>query len=222
MPSVKTPRKSTFTDMTPFVDVAFLILTFFIMATKFKPPEPVEITTPNSVSSAILKDADAVMITMDKNNKIYYSVSVASPADAGIIDQIINTVNTEQKLNLTPEEIANFKKTTSIGVPFNQLKTLLSTPIEQQRTLVQPGIPVDTTGGQLTYWIQYSKQAFAGHQLNYMIKGDDNAKYPTFNNVISALKRNEQFKYNLITTPEEAPQGTELYKERHSGKKPAK
>lgn len=222
MPSVKTPRKSTFTDMTPFVDVAFLILTFFIMATKFKPPEPVEITTPNSVSSAILKDADAVMITMDKNNKIYYSVSVASPSDQGIIDEIINTVNKEQNLNLSPEEIANFRRTFSIGVPFSQLKELLSKSEEEQRKLIQPGIPVDTTGGQLTYWIQYSKQAFAGHQLNYMIKGDDNAKYPTFNNVITALKRNEQFKYNLITTPEEAPKGTELYKERQGAKKPAK
>lgn len=222
MPSVKTPRKSTFTDMTPFVDVAFLILTFFIMATKFKPPEPVEITTPKSVSSSMLKDADAVLITMDKDNKVYYSVSVASPSDKGIIDEIINIVNKEQNLNLTPEEIANFSRTFSIGVPFSQLKSLLSKPQDQQRTLVQPGIPVDTTGGQLTYWIQYSKQAFAGHQLNYMIKGDDNAKYPTFNNVISALKRNEQFKYNLITTPEEAPPGTALYKERQSGKKPAK
>ncbi|HRO70510.1 MAG TPA: biopolymer transporter ExbD, partial [Chitinophagaceae bacterium] len=40
--------------MTPFVDIAFLILSFFIMATKFKPPEPVEITTPNSVSAGEL------------------------------------------------------------------------------------------------------------------------------------------------------------------------
>jgi biopolymer transport protein ExbD len=51
MPSVKIPKKSTDTDMTPFVDVAFLILSFFMLATKFKPPEPVEITTPNSVST---------------------------------------------------------------------------------------------------------------------------------------------------------------------------
>ena len=51
MPSAKIPRRSTDTDMTPFVDIAFLILSFFIMATKFKPPEPVEITTPGSVLS---------------------------------------------------------------------------------------------------------------------------------------------------------------------------
>ncbi|HWJ26286.1 MAG TPA: biopolymer transporter ExbD, partial [Flavisolibacter sp.] len=62
MPSVKIPRKSTSTDMTPFVDVPFLILSFFMLATKFKPPEPVKISTPHSVSSAQLKDQDAVLI----------------------------------------------------------------------------------------------------------------------------------------------------------------
>ena len=46
MPVLKYQR-STFVDMTPFVDVAFLILTFFIMATKFKPPDPVEVNTPS-------------------------------------------------------------------------------------------------------------------------------------------------------------------------------
>ena len=62
MPSVKIPKKSTNVDMTPFVDVAFLILTFFIMATKFKPPSPVEVTTPSSVSADKYPDNDAVMI----------------------------------------------------------------------------------------------------------------------------------------------------------------
>ncbi|HVT84970.1 MAG TPA: biopolymer transporter ExbD [Chitinophagaceae bacterium] len=222
MPSVKIQKKSTVTDMTPFVDVAFLILTFFIMATKFKPPEPVEITTPSSVSSAKLQEDDVVLITMDKNNKVYFSASVASPQDQGIIDDIIQTANKEQNLNLSPEEMANFRKTFSIGVPFNQVKSLLATPADQQKNLAQPGIPVDTTGGQLTYWIQYAKQAFAGKRLNYLIKGDNNAKFPTFDNVIAALKRNDQFKYNLITSPEEAPAGTELYKERHSDKKTSK
>ena len=74
MPSVKMPRKSTDTDMTPFVDIAFLILSFFIMATKFKPPEPVQITTPNSVSSQDLPENDAVLITIDSTNRVFFSV----------------------------------------------------------------------------------------------------------------------------------------------------
>ena len=56
MAKAKIQKKSTDTDMTPFVDVAFLILSFFIMATKFKPAEPVPIETPNSVSSQTMPD----------------------------------------------------------------------------------------------------------------------------------------------------------------------
>ena len=56
MPHVKIVKKSTDTDMTPFVDIAFLILSFFIMATKFKPPEAVEIKTPASVFLLMAKD----------------------------------------------------------------------------------------------------------------------------------------------------------------------
>ena len=99
MPSVKIPRKSTDFDMTPFVDIAFLILSFFMLATKFKPPEPVEITTPNSVSSEPLPENDAVMITIDKNDKVYFSIF--SEKDPGVFDQIIKDLNTQKNLNLT-------------------------------------------------------------------------------------------------------------------------
>src|SRR5687767_1467297 len=109
MPSVKIPRKSTDTDMTPFVDIAFLILTFFIMATKFKPPEPVEITTPNSVSSQALPENDAVLIVIDKDDKVYFSVF--SGKDPAVYDQIIGSINTSRNLGLTPTEMANFRKT---------------------------------------------------------------------------------------------------------------
>lgn len=217
MPSVKIPRKSTDFDMTPFVDVAFLILSFFMLATKFKPQEVVEITTPNSVSSDKLAEGqDAVMVEMDKDNRVFFSVSIASSQDMGIMDNIIQTVNDEKKLGLSNVEMANFRKTTAVGVPFSQLKSLLDVPANDQHNLKMPGIPVDTTGGELTYWIQYAKQAFAGHRLIYLIKGDDNAKFPTFDNIISALKRNGENKYNLVTSPEEAPPGTELYKQRHA------
>jgi biopolymer transport protein ExbD len=213
MPSVKIPKKSTFVDMTPFVDVAFLILTFFIMATKFKPPEPVTINTPNSVSTKELPDNNAVLISIDKEGKVYFTV--LSDKDKSIYDEVINSVNTTRNLGLTPAEKANYRKTYMVGVPFTQLKGLLDYSQDQQKDIKQPGIPVDTTGGDLTFWLQAAKSAFAGQALQYMIKGDNNSKYPVFKNVIAALKANDEFKYKLITAPEEAPAGTDLYKERH-------
>lgn len=212
MPSIKIPKKSTFVDMTPFVDVAFLILTFFIMATKFKPPEPVEVNTPKSVSTQELPESNAVLITIDKEGHVYFTV--LSQKDQSVFGSIVNDLNSARNLGLSPAEKSNYAKTYIVGVSFSQLKQLLAMPADQQKTLKQPGIPVDTTGGELTYWIQSAKSAFAGQKLQYLIKGDNNSKYPVFKNVIEALKKNDVYKYNLITAPEDAPPGTELYEER--------
>src|SRR4030095_4418532 len=138
MPHVKLARKSTDTDMTPFVDIAFLILSFFIMATKFKPAEPVKVTTPNSVSSDILKEADAMLITLDKENKVYICVGVKS--DRGKLDEIIQGINTTRNLGLTPAEMANFKDAEIIGVPFSQLKGLLALPKAEQKKVTKGGV----------------------------------------------------------------------------------
>ena len=218
MPSVKIPRKSTVVDMTPFVDVAFLILTFFIMATKFKPPEPVEVTTPNSVSSDALPESDAVMITIDKDGKVYFTAFAEK--DPGVLDQLMKGVSDTRQLNLSNNEIVNFRKTPMVGVPFSQLKAFLQVPAEEQKNVKQAGIPLDSTGGELTYWIQSAKSAFAGRKLKFLIKGDNESKYPVFKMVIDALRRNEEFKYNLVTAPEDAPSGSELYNKR-KGIKPA-
>jgi biopolymer transport protein ExbD len=221
MPSVKIPKKSTATDMTPFVDIAFLILSFFIMATKFKPPEPVEIKTPGSVLSQKLPENNAVMITIDSSDKVYFSV--LSEKDKAKFDDIIKGVNATQNLNLTAAEMANFKKTYAVGVPFAGLKQLLGMDEKEQAKLRQPGIPVlDTLNNQLTWWIQAAKSAFAGEKLNYLIKGDGKSKYPTFEAVIAALKKNEEFKYNLVTSLDDIPQGTELYKREAAGEKDLK
>ncbi|HUR66903.1 MAG TPA: biopolymer transporter ExbD [Chitinophagaceae bacterium] len=212
MPSVKIPRKSTDTDMTPFVDIAFLILSFFIMATKFKPPEPVEITTPGSVLSQKLPENNAVLITIDSSNKVYFSV--LSEKDKSKYDEIINDINTSQNLGLTPAEISNFKQTYMLGVPFGGVKQLLSTPANDQAKLKQPGIPVlDTTNNQLIWWIGAAKRAFAGQKgFKYLIKGDGLSKYPAFEAVVSALKKNEEFKYNLVTSLDDVPGGSEFEK----------
>ena len=179
MPSVKLPRKSTDTDMTPFVDVAFLILSFFMLATKFKPPEPVPITTPGSVLSQKLPENNAVMIIVDSTDRVFFSV--LSEKDKTKFDAVIQEINSSQTLNLSNAEMANFRKTFAVGVPFGNLKQLLALDSKEQASLKQPGIPVlDSANNQLFWWIAAAKKAFAGEKLNYLIKGDGNSKYPAF------------------------------------------
>jgi len=212
MPSVKIPKKSTNVDMTPFVDVAFLILTFFIMATKFKPPSPVEVITPSSVSSEKYPDNDAILITIDKDSKVYFTVM---SEDSKVQDALISTINASKNLNLTKSEADNFKKLGMIGVPFTQVKALLQTDAAQLKDYKFTGIPMDSTGGELTVWINAAKKAFVASgkkKMGFLVKGDNDSKYPAFKEVIDALRKNEEFKYQLVTAPEKADKDTEYGK----------
>ncbi|HRN46777.1 MAG TPA: biopolymer transporter ExbD [Niabella sp.] len=210
-------KASTDTDMTPFVDVAFLILAFFIMATKFKPAEPVPITTPNSVSSQPLPDNNAVMISIDKDDKVYFSIM--SKSDKQKPFDLIVEASKLRNIPLTTEDVNSYRDGDMIGMPFSKLKGFFDLPHDQQLKYKQEGIPVlDSATAELTYWIAAAKQVFAGEQLKILIKGDAVSKYPVFKAVVDALKKNDEQKYNLVTSPEEAPQGTDLYKERLQGK----
>ena len=215
MPHIKMARKSTDTDMTPFVDIAFLILSFFIMATQFKPPEPVPVETPGSVSSAILSDKDnAMLITIDQDSKVY--INIASKKEPARLKDVIMGINQSRNLNLSEAEMQNFTKAPIVGVPFSQLKGYLDLSPADQEKVKQAGIPVlDTLNNELIWWIAETKKAFAGEKLLYLVKGDNKSKYPSFEAVINAFRKNEQFKYNLVTSQEGAPEGTELYKERN-------
>jgi biopolymer transport protein ExbD len=216
MPSVKLPRKSTDTDMTPFVDIAFLILSFFIMATKFKPPEPVKVETPNSVSSKILEESNAMLITIDPTSKVFVNISSPKDKNGDKLRQVITGLNTSRNLGLSGTEIESFVKAPIIGVPFSSIKAFLQLSPAEQEKYPQPGIPVlDSLNNELVWWVAETKKAFAGGKLLYLVKGDNNSKYPAFEAIINAFRRNEEFKYNLITSREEAPEGTALYKERN-------
>jgi len=60
--------------MTPMVDVAFLLLTFFMLTTQFKPPEEVQIVLPSSHSPIKLPESDVAIITVNKGGALYMSV----------------------------------------------------------------------------------------------------------------------------------------------------
>ena len=120
MPKHKIARKSTAVDMTAMCDVSFLLLTFFMLATKFKPPDPVEVMTPASISDTKIAETDLMMITIDKNGRVFFDMDgVQTKLD------LIETINRDKNLGLTAVEKRNFSLSSGIGVPFNQLKALL-------------------------------------------------------------------------------------------------
>jgi biopolymer transport protein ExbD len=212
MARAKLPRKSTTVDMTAMCDVAFLLLAFFILATKFKPPEALKVDTPNSVSTKIVLDKDVVQVTIDKNGKVYFSVSESNPNQKA---DILDDINTSKNLGLSAEEKKNFTHTPNayIGVPFSQLKAFLDKSPEDLKNVILAGIPVlDSNNNEMVDWFRAAATAFAGTKMNIVVKGDDASKYPSFGGVIWALKRNDLMKFQIVTNPVAVPVGTELYK----------
>jgi biopolymer transport protein ExbD len=210
MPRLKVPRKSTSVDMTAMCDVAFLLLSFFILTTKFKPAEALAVTTPKSVSTNPAEQKKVVMITMDKKGSVYLSLSDdAEEQKQTIIDQI----DKQKGLALSAAEKKSFMRSGFyVGVPFNQLKSYLDQSPDQQAKVNATGIPVtDTLNNELQTWMAAANSAFQGAKMNLLVKGDNDAKYPSFKGVIDAFKKNEIFKFQMITDPEGVPPGTELY-----------
>lgn len=71
MPKIKKRRIGVSIDNTPLVDVGFLLLTFFMLTTQFKPPEEVQIILPSSHSAFKLPDSDVMTITISEDNRLF-------------------------------------------------------------------------------------------------------------------------------------------------------
>jgi biopolymer transport protein ExbD len=211
MGRAKLPRKSTNIDMTAMCDVAFLLLSFFILATKFKPPEALSVVTPSSVSTKTAPEKDVVMVTIDKDGKVYLSLSDNNVAEK---KDMIEALNTSKNLGLTPAEKNNFIAIPNayIGAPFSQLKSYLDKNPADLAHVVKPGIPaVDSTNNEMIDWFKAAVDAFQGKKMNVLVKGDDASKYPSLQGVIIALKKNDLMKFQVVTSPVPAPVGSELY-----------
>jgi len=212
MGRAKLPRKSTTIDMTAMCDVAFLLLSFFILTTKFKPSEAIAVTTPSSVSSKVAPNKDFVLITIDKDGKVFLTID-----DKQKRETIANSLNATRNLGI---DVAAFKSTNFVGASFSGLKSFLSLTEENRKGDQLPGIPCkDSTDNELIVWMQVVNEAYAGTKRDLLLKGDNVAKYPAFKNVLTAFKRNNIQKFQMVTNPENAPAGSELFQKSMSGEK---
>lgn len=210
------PRKSTLIDMTAMCDVAFLLLTFFMLATKFKPDEPVAVVTPSSINTQLLPDANVILLTIDKDGRVFFSMD-----DQPKRKQLIEDLNTNFKLNLTPTEIRSFQIGSSIGTDFKNLGKVLSMTADQRKnSKAEMGIPMDSTNNELAIWIEYARAVQGNNnKLKYCIKADNETPYPVIKRVLDTFKEKKIQKLNLVTNLEAKPAGSAaaLFEEQNQG-----
>ncbi|WP_294199311.1 biopolymer transporter ExbD [Chryseobacterium sp. sg2396] len=200
MARVKPKRHGVVTDMTAMCDVAFLLLTFFILTTQFKKPDVEQIKPPSSISEKLLPDASLMTINATPDGKFYFQ-----PVDNGSERvQLLENMGKKYGVTFDNNEKTAFKKVQAIGVPMNQLKSYLDLPDDEQKSFKSPtGIPMDSTNKQLVDWVKESLAVNPGYKL--AIKGDVTTQYPKVKSLFEGLRDIDFLKFWLITSQEGKP-----------------
>jgi biopolymer transport protein ExbD len=80
---VRAKKSSTKIDMTPMVDLAFLLLTFFILTTTFNKPKTMEVNMPDKVldekEQTKVNEKDILNLVLGENNKIHWWIGLTPP-----------------------------------------------------------------------------------------------------------------------------------------------
>ncbi|HPW98380.1 MAG TPA: biopolymer transporter ExbD [Flavobacterium sp.] len=205
MAKVKMSKKSTSIDMTAMCDVAFLLLTFFILTATAKTPEPLPVETPNSTVQTKLPETGLVTITIGKSdgkNQVFFGMK-----DRDVRVGALEYMSEKYGVTFTDKQKAQFELVEEFGVPIEQLGSILDMKAaDRAKVGVQSGIPLDSIGEnkqQLQDWIQYARKANidrgATKELDFAIKGDAKEEYPQIKQIMDILQNQKINNFNLVT-----------------------
>ncbi len=216
MPKHKPKRGAPTIDMTAMCDVAFLLLTFFMLTAKAKPQETFVIDTPSSVSQTKLPEAGTLTIMVGKDGRIFLDMTGQHTRKS-----LIDDVSSRFQIPMSEEEKMLFANSGSFGVPRQKLRQWLNLD-KADRDKISTGIPVDTADvnkSELADWIHNARLAQfrmkqdgkVKEEYVMVVKADKDTPYPAIQKVVNTLVDINVNKFNLITNMEEDPNklGTE-------------
>lgn len=185
--------------MTPMVDLGFLLVTFFMMMTQFAPLDPVKVAIPHSSADTKLPETNVIKILVSKDGGVFFMMDRMNK-----LKSLGENLNARWNLGFSEEELVQFSRQTSFGVPASGLRQFLAMSPSEQKNMFLPGIPVESGKNELADWLVYAKAA--NPQAKIVIKGDRLAPYPVIKKVMDTLQDCEINKFSLITDTEKKEQ----------------
>lgn len=151
MAKIKMPKSNPSLDMTPMVDLAFLLVTFFMLTATSRVTEPVIVDTPSSISDKLLPE-NVMLISIDEKGRPFYNIN-----NADVRQQTLERMGQQYKIKFTDAEKKRFAGMTSFGVPMAQLKEYINMDDPQRILVKSPGIPHDSLNNELGDWVQFGR-----------------------------------------------------------------
>ncbi|MCX7728288.1 MAG: biopolymer transporter ExbD [Bacteroidia bacterium] len=214
MPKVSLKKPSPSLDMTPMVDLAFLLVTFFMLTASFREAEPVVIDPPGSHSDKLLPE-NYILVNIDALGRPFFGIS-NNQAKEKTLGRMLQKYN----IQLTEKQKKEFMKLSVFGVDIKQLPQYLEMSDAERQKFKTAGIPNDSLNPQLKEWILYAaqeanavyleakekakekKQDFKMEKPRYAIKADQKTKYIAVKKVIDTFTDIKIYRFNLITSYE--------------------
>ncbi|MDP4595664.1 MAG: biopolymer transporter ExbD [Crocinitomicaceae bacterium] len=153
MPKIKMPKGTPSIDMTPMVDLAFLLVTFFMLTASFRNAEPVTVETPSSISDKIIPK-NILMVTLDKDGRVFFNLS-----DAEARKEMLNNMLQKYKIGLSEEKIEEFSFMSTFGCTMQELPAYMNTEAAKRASFPTLGIPTDSTKNELLDWLSFAATA---------------------------------------------------------------
>jgi biopolymer transport protein ExbD len=193
MGKVKVHRSTPSLDMTPMVDLAFLLVTFFMLTAAFAPTEPVQVTTPKSESEILLPERDRMIITVANDGRVFFDMDNQYNRV-----KMLKDMGDKYGVSFTPDQERTFAVMSGFGVPVRALPQFLDMDATEREKVAQPGIPADSVNNELADWVVYARLTNPS-KLRIAIKGDRDSNYKTIKQVVETLIDRKILRFNLIT-----------------------
>lgn len=195
--AVKTSKKAASIDMTAMCDVAFLLLTFFILTATAKIPEALPVDTPSSTVQTKLPESDLATLTIGGKGKVFFDLKGRE-----VRKRTLELMGDKYQVTFTDEEKDKFALMEGFGVPIQNLKQIIAMKTSERSKAGQPGVPKDSLDNQLAEWVQNARIAnieLNDKELEIAIKGDAKEEYPSIRRVMDILQDQKINSFSLVT-----------------------